>query len=97
MVRFSFRLFRILGNLVQKGIQQWAYPMFVELVAYKVESTELSVNTVNSAYTSQRCSHCGFTHENNRDEKVFECVVGTRRTRTTLRSPDNIRRATGTH
>jgi len=53
--------------------QQWAYAKFVELVGYKVESTELFVETVNPAYTSQRCSHCGFTHENNRDDKQFEC------------------------
>ncbi|QKY22225.1 IS200/IS605 family element transposase accessory protein TnpB (plasmid) [Halolamina sp. CBA1230] len=53
--------------------QQWAYAKFVELVEYKVESTELFVDTVNPAYTSQRCSHCGFTHEDNRDDKAFEC------------------------
>ncbi len=41
--------------------QQWAYAKFVELVEYKVEATALFVDTVNPAYTSQRCSHCGFT------------------------------------
>ncbi|WP_238478764.1 zinc ribbon domain-containing protein [Natranaeroarchaeum sulfidigenes] len=54
--------------------QQWAYAKFVELVEYKVESTALFVDTVNPAYTSQRCSNCGFTHEDNRDDKQFECV-----------------------
>jgi IS605 OrfB family transposase len=53
--------------------QQWAYATFVELVKYKIESTELFVETVNLAYTSQRCSHCGFTHEDNRDDKQFAC------------------------
>jgi len=53
--------------------QQWAYSKFVELVEYKVESTELFVDFVNPAYTSQRCSHCGFTHEDNRDDKAFAC------------------------
>jgi len=53
--------------------QQWAYAKFVELVEYKVESTALFVDTVNPAYTSQRCSHCGFTHEDNRDDKQFAC------------------------
>jgi hypothetical protein len=28
---------------------------------------------INPAYTSQRCSHCGFTHEDNRDDKQFGC------------------------
>jgi len=53
--------------------QQWAYAKFVELVKYKVESTVLFVDFVNPAYTSQRCSHCGFTHEDNRDDKAFAC------------------------
>ncbi len=53
--------------------QQWAYAKFVELVKYKVEPTALFVDTVNPAYTSQRCSHCGFTHEDNRDDKQFAC------------------------
>jgi putative transposase len=54
--------------------QQWVYSKFVELVEYKVESMELFVDTVNPAYTSQRCSNCGFTHEDNRDDTAFECV-----------------------
>jgi putative transposase len=45
----------------------------VELVEYKIESTELFVDFVDPAYTSQRCSHCGFTHEDNRDDKTFKC------------------------
>ncbi|WP_349254435.1 transposase [Halorientalis sp.] len=53
--------------------QQWAYAKFVELVEYKAESTALFVDFVNPAYTSQRCSHCGFTHEDNRDDKAFVC------------------------
>ena len=53
--------------------QQWTYSKFVELVEYKVESTALFVDFVNPAYTSRRCSHCGFTHEDNRDDKAFEC------------------------
>ena len=53
--------------------QQWAYAKVVELVEYKAECTELFVDFVNPAYTSQRCSHCGFTHEDNRDAKQFEC------------------------
>ena len=53
--------------------QQWAYAKFVEIVEYKVESTALFVDFVNPAYTSQRCSQCGFTHEDNRDDKRFAC------------------------
>ncbi len=34
--------------------QQWAYAKFVELVEYRVESTELFVDSVNPAYTTRR-------------------------------------------
>lgn len=54
--------------------QQWAYAKFVEIVEYKTESTTLFVDFVNPAYTSQRCSHCGFTHDDNRDDKLFDCL-----------------------
>ncbi len=54
--------------------QQWAVAKFIELVTYKVEDTDLFVDTVNPAYTSQRCSHCGFVHEDNRSDKEFECL-----------------------
>ncbi|WP_425461926.1 RNA-guided endonuclease InsQ/TnpB family protein [Natronosalvus hydrolyticus] len=53
--------------------QQWAYAKFVEFAEYKVEDRELFVDYVSPAYTSQRCSCCGFTHEDNRDDKAFVC------------------------
>ena len=53
--------------------QQWAYAKFVELAEYKVEDRELFVDFVSPAYTSQRCSCCGFTHEDNRNDKAFVC------------------------
>ena len=53
--------------------QQWAYAKFVGIVEYKVESTELFVDFVKPAYTSRRCSHWGFTHEDNREDKQFKC------------------------
>ncbi|UTF55616.1 transposase (plasmid) [Natronosalvus rutilus] len=53
--------------------QQWAYAKFVELAEYKVEDRDLFVDFVSPAYTSQRCSCCGFTHEDNRDDKAFVC------------------------
>ncbi|RZV10927.1 IS605 OrfB family transposase [Natrinema hispanicum] len=53
--------------------QQWAYAKFVEIAEYKVEDRDLFVDFVSPAYTSQRCSCCGFTHEDNRDDKTFAC------------------------
>ena len=45
---------------------------------YKAESEGLVVSQINPAYTSQRCSKCGFTHEDNRPhnngQDEFECL-----------------------
>jgi putative transposase len=55
--------------------QQWAFRELRRQTAYKSKAEGISVETVNPAYTSQRCSHadCGFTHEDNRDGDDFAC------------------------
>ena len=55
--------------------QQWAFNELVRQVTYKVKTAGLAVETVNPAYTSQRCSdtECGFTREENRDDDEFYC------------------------
>ena len=49
-----------------------------EYVTYKAESEGLVVKQINPAYTSQGCSKCGFTHQNNRPtqngQDEFECL-----------------------
>ena len=56
--------------------QQWAFRTIQEYTEYKAEEYGILVDTVQPAYTSQRCSHseCGFTHEDNRDGDEFECL-----------------------
>ncbi|WP_245800679.1 RNA-guided endonuclease InsQ/TnpB family protein [Natrinema saccharevitans] len=56
--------------------QQWAFRTILEYTEYKAEEDGILVDTVQPAYTSQRCSHgkCGFTHEDNRDGDEFECL-----------------------
>jgi len=45
-----------------------------EYVEYKAEMLDIEIAQVSPAYTSQRCSKCGFTHENNRrSEHQFVC------------------------
>jgi IS605 OrfB family transposase len=55
--------------------QQWAFRELRRQTAYKAKAEGIAVETVNPAYTSQRCSHteCGFTHEDNRDGDEFHC------------------------
>ena len=49
-----------------KAVHKWAFHRLFEYVTYKPESEGIVVKQVNPAYTSQRCSKCGFTHEDNR-------------------------------
>ncbi|ELZ29943.1 transposase, IS605 OrfB family protein [Halogeometricum pallidum JCM 14848] len=49
-----------------KAVHKWAFHRLFEYVTYKADSEGLVVKQINPAYTSQRCSKCGFTHEDNR-------------------------------
>ncbi|MEF8772794.1 RNA-guided endonuclease InsQ/TnpB family protein [Halodesulfurarchaeum sp.] len=54
---------------------KWAFRTLYEYVEYKADSVGISVKQVGSAYTSQRCSECGFTAEENRQSRNdFRCV-----------------------
>lgn len=57
-----------------KKFQQWAFRRLYEYVEYKAEERGIGVEQVNPQSTSQRCSKCGFTHPDNRDEKAFRCL-----------------------
>jgi IS605 OrfB family transposase len=57
-----------------KKFQQWAFHRLFEYVEYKAEGEGLTVEQVDPAYTSQRCSKCGTTLEENRDGDAFQCL-----------------------
>ncbi|AXG09672.1 RNA-guided endonuclease InsQ/TnpB family protein [Haloplanus rubicundus] len=61
-----------------KAVHKWAFHRLYEYVTYKAESVGLVVKQINPAYTSQRCSKCGFTHEDNRPhnngQDGFSCL-----------------------
>ena len=61
-----------------KAVHKWAFHRLYEYVTYKAESEGLVVTQINPAYTSHRCSKCGFTHEDNRPNQKgqdeFECL-----------------------
>ena len=62
---------------------RWRFRRLYEYVAYKTDAYGIDVEelerspqarTVPAYYTSQRCSSCGFTHEDNRPtQEHFEC------------------------
>ena len=52
----------------------WAFERLYEYVEYKAEVHSIDVEQVDPKNTSRRCSHCGFTHPDNRDGEAFECL-----------------------
>jgi IS605 OrfB family transposase len=57
-----------------KRFHVWAFRRLYEYVEYKAEMLDIGIEQVSPAYTSRRCSKCGFTHETNRRSKhQFVC------------------------
>jgi IS605 OrfB family transposase len=57
-----------------KRFHAWSFRRLYQYVEYKAEMFGIDIEQVSPAYTSQRCSSCGFTHENNRRSKhQFVC------------------------
>lgn len=57
-----------------KRFHAWAFRRLYQFVEYKAELFSIEVKQVSPAYTSQRCSSCGSTHESNRRSKhQFVC------------------------
>ncbi|MEZ3170095.1 transposase [Halorubrum sp. RMP-47] len=57
-----------------KRFHAWAFRRLYEYVEYKAKMLDIEVEQVSPAYTSQRCSKCGFTQETNRRSKhQFSC------------------------
>ncbi|HET7324182.1 MAG TPA: transposase [Halococcus sp.] len=52
----------------------WAFRRLFEYVGYKAPERGVTVEQVEPNHTSQRCSRCGFTHEDNRDGNGFACL-----------------------
>jgi transposase len=45
-----------------------------EYVEYKAAESGIDVEQVDPENTSRRCSHCGFTHPDNRESEAFGCL-----------------------
>ena len=53
---------------------RWAFHRLYEYVEYRAAEYGINVEQVDPENTSRRCSHCGFTHPDNRDSESFECL-----------------------
>jgi len=57
-----------------KKFQQWAFRALQEQTEYKAELAGVVVEKVEPSYTSQQCSKCGCTLDENRDGQRFVCL-----------------------
>jgi putative transposase len=57
-----------------KKFQQWAFRELQEQTEYKAEPAGIVVETAEPSYTSQQCSKCGCTLDQNRDGQQFMCL-----------------------
>ena len=53
---------------------RWAFHRLYEYVEYKAAEYGITVERVDPVNTSRRCSHCGFTHPDNRESESFRCL-----------------------
>jgi putative transposase len=57
-----------------KKFQQWAFRELQQQTENKADLAGIVVETVEPSYTSQQCSKCGCTLEENRDGQQFVCL-----------------------
>ena len=62
-----------LSKVERSKFQRWCYAHLFERLRQLTEATGVHLLSVNPAYTSQRCSECGFVHKLNRKGENFCC------------------------
>ena len=60
---------------LNKSILDQGWGQFATLLSYKMAWRGGQIVWVPPHYTSQKCSHCGHTHPDNRERKSFKCCV----------------------
>jgi transposase, IS605 orfB family len=61
------------NKTTRKWLGQWAFHQLEHNIIYKAHQQGIEVVLVDPAYTSQRCSACGYTAKNNRRKGTFAC------------------------
>lgn len=62
-----------------KFLRNWSYYDLQTKIEYKAKQVGIEVKYINPKYTSQRCSSCGYIHNNNRPkgekgQAYFKCI-----------------------
>lgn len=61
-------------NKEEKFLRDWTYFDLQTKIDYKAKEKGIEVRKVNPRYTSQRCSQCGYIHQDNRKvQEKFKC------------------------
>lgn len=55
-------------------LQRWSYPKVVNKLERLCEENRVLFTKVDPAYSSQKCSKCGFIHKDNRNKDTFLCI-----------------------
>jgi len=61
------------GRASGRGLSHWTYPAIIGKLESRCLELGVLVQTVDPAYTSQRCHRCGFTRKGNRKGVRFKC------------------------
>ena len=61
------------GKKTKRSLSHWTYGEFFGKLDSKLNDAGVQVVKLDPAYTSQRCSSCGWVHEGNRRKKKFVC------------------------
>lgn len=61
------------GRTSSKSLSGWTYPEIFGKIEALCELHGVRVERINPAFTSQRCSQCGWTQKSNRNAKSFAC------------------------
>ena len=61
------------GKRTSRELRHWTYTEIFGRLDAKAASLGVPVIELNPAYTSQRCSECGWVHKGNRNGKKFVC------------------------
>jgi len=56
-----------------RELNSWAYYQFQQFLEYKAKEKNIELLDIDPAYTSQKCSKCGYTARKNRNGANFEC------------------------
>jgi len=58
----------------RKKLHKWGFFQLEQFITYKAEAKGIQVKHINSRYTSQKCSRCGYISRSNRkSQSVFKC------------------------